>query len=286
MYCFISSMSSLLYSEFSWCSWPQILKDKRCELFSKMSHCCAEIVLCGGKKACWVMMFWLANPVCHYPAHYFLQTASRFSFWYCGSMPFGSYGLPHPLGVSRVLFGFIKPLGCCFNLTNSFCSAVDLSCCSQRAWLFLSAASGSLVKADIHIFTNMKESAASTPQQQQKKPGKENILKLIHRIVLLFLFLVQHNLNWLYRWLLIIYIFKDLSIWKIKLHPVSKIDKCLPLFPEQRQLHPLLQAVAWWPHPNSGRWGQHIDHLGPGLTDAPHQGRAHFLCSGLLRTGH
>lgn len=168
MCCFIGSMSSLLYSEFSPSSWPQILKDKRCELFSKMSHCCAEIVLRGGeKKACWVMMFWLANPVCHYPVHYFLQTASRFSFWYCGSMPFSSYGLPHPLDVSRVPFGFIKPLGCCFNLTNSFFSAVDLFCCSHRAWLFLPAAflSLCLVKADIHIFTNMKESAASKQQK-------------------------------------------------------------------------------------------------------------------------
>lgn len=131
----------------------------------------------GGKKeACWVMMFWLANPVCHYPAHYFLQTASRFSFWCCGFMPFNSYGLPHPLGVSRVLFGFIKLLGCCFNLTNSFCNAVDLSCCSQRAWVFLPAAllflSVSLVKADIHIFTNVEVSSL-----EKKKLVKENVLK-------------------------------------------------------------------------------------------------------------
>lgn len=141
VYCFVRSLNTLLYSKCSWCSWPQIPTDKSCELFCKMSHCWAEIVLGGkGKKeACWVMMFWLADPVCHYPAHYFPQTASRFSFWCCGFMPFNSYGLPHPLGVSRVLFGFIKPLGCCFNLTNSFCNTVDLSCCSQRAWVFLPA---------------------------------------------------------------------------------------------------------------------------------------------------
>ncbi|CAF88478.1 unnamed protein product, partial [Tetraodon nigroviridis] len=56
--------------------------------------------------------------------------------------------------------------------------------------------------------------------------------------------------------------------------------------PEQGQLHPLLQAAARRTHPDRGGRGQHADHLGPGLADAAHQGRAHLLRPRLLRAGH